>query len=82
MRASMRGVYMISAADHTSVKRRRRPTAPPVQENRDASKQIRAAAAAGSDSEITSLAQTLITQQRFACLAGEHDRERGVVDTI
>jgi len=28
MRASMRGVYLISAADHTSVKCRRRPTAP------------------------------------------------------
>jgi len=35
MRAYMRGVYFISAADHTSVKRRHRPTVPPVQENGD-----------------------------------------------
>jgi len=41
------------------------------------SKQICAAsaAAAGSDNEIASLAQTLITSQRFACRAGELDRD-------
>jgi len=71
MHASMRGMYLISAADHTSVKHRRRRTAPPcasrphtcaVDGDVAGDAYIKAsAAAAGSDSEIASLAQALIT---------------------
>jgi len=74
MLASMRGVYLISAADHTSVKCRRHPTVPSCASQprtcavdgdgvgtRIDAKRIRAPSPAGRERNRVSMALTLIT---------------------